>query len=39
MEVAGDRVGGSGTTFYQFALPLDRAEIEIPPAPGAGQGS
>lgn len=30
MEVAGDLVTGSGTTFYQFVLPLDRGEL--PPA-------
>jgi hypothetical protein len=27
MEVGGERVSGTGTTFYQFALPLDRSEL------------
>jgi hypothetical protein len=31
MEVQGDRVTGSGTTFYQFALPLARNELPLPP--------
>jgi hypothetical protein len=30
MEVQGDRVTGSGTTFYQFALPLARNELPPP---------
>jgi hypothetical protein len=30
MEVQGDRVTGSGTTFYQFALPLARDELPPP---------
>ena len=28
MEVQGDRVTGSGTTFYQFALPLARNSLD-----------
>jgi hypothetical protein len=27
MEVEGDRVTGTGSTFYQFSLPLDRGEL------------
>lgn len=27
MEVEGERVTGTGSTFYQFALPLDRSEL------------
>lgn len=30
MEVDGDRVSGTGSTFYQFSVPLDRGEL--PPA-------
>ncbi len=30
MEVQGERVTGSGTTFYQFALPLARNELPPP---------
>lgn len=30
LDVNGDRVGGTGTVFYQFALPMDRV---LPPEP------
>ena len=30
LEVEGERVSGTGQTFYQFALPLDRSELPPP---------
>lgn len=32
-DVNGDKVGGTGTVFYQFALPLERVAPPPPPAP------
>lgn len=33
LEVNGDKVGGVGTVFYQFALPLERVSTTVPPKP------
>ncbi len=30
LDAEGDRMSGSGTTFYQFAMPLDRSELPQP---------
>ena len=30
MRVEGDRIGGEGTTVYQYVLPLDRSEVSPP---------
>src|SRR5206468_3487485 len=32
IQVEGDEVGGEGTTYYQFILPLDRSAVPPPPA-------
>jgi hypothetical protein len=32
LEVNGDKVAGTGTVFYQFALPLDHAGVFAPPS-------
>ena len=36
VEVNGDKIGGDGTVFYQFILPLDRGKADAPTTRAAG---